>query len=81
MKKKILIVNFNNISCEGNTNKTILDIVLEAGECIKYSCGAGQCKQCAFQLISGEVCFEGNPKTGYLACKSYPLSDLVILQQ
>ncbi|SHN89886.1 hypothetical protein BHECKSOX_2490 [Bathymodiolus heckerae thiotrophic gill symbiont] len=80
-KDSSVTIFFDNIPCQGNKNNTILDTVLEAGVAIKYSCGVGQCKQCSFQLLSGKIHSNEDFQDRYLACQSYPLTDLNITQK
>ncbi|TMP34769.1 2Fe-2S iron-sulfur cluster-binding protein [Pseudoalteromonas rubra] len=79
-RSKKFTIKVNNSQVQGKESKTILDTILRSNEInFKYSCGSGECGQCRYHLVSGEV--ESNPNAGgYLACQSYPRSDIEIIQ-
>ena len=68
-------------------NQNILDVALEAGLDLPFSCKGGVCCTCRAKLISGEVAMERNftleaeeVNQGFvLSCQARPTSDAVVL--
>lgn len=67
--------------------KSILDVALDAGIEVPYSCQTGSCNTCKGKLIKGEMKMlgliserEDLNKEEYLLCCSYPLSDNVYIE-
>ncbi|WP_440054515.1 2Fe-2S iron-sulfur cluster-binding protein [Pseudoalteromonas sp. T1lg65] len=79
-RSKKFNITVNNCVMQGKESKTILDTILRARDVdFKYSCGSGECGQCRYHLVSGEVKTSPNA-AGLLACQSYPKSDIEIIQ-
>ena len=71
----------------GNTSDTLLEIAEEAGLDIASGCRMGSCGACKYQLVSGEVCYEIEPRglseeeksSQYvLACVAKPIGQVVL---
>ncbi|WP_404831017.1 2Fe-2S iron-sulfur cluster-binding protein [Endozoicomonas euniceicola] len=78
-RSRKLTIKYNGNEIQTKESKTILTALLRNNEKIKYSCGSGECKQCRFHLISGNIKSKRNAGP-MLACQSYPDSDIEIIQ-
>ncbi len=81
MKKEYLISFYpDNKSVKINGSKTILDASNSLGIYLTSVCdGAGTCGKCKIVVEEGEVVTEGEESGNeYLACKTFPRSDLKI---
>ncbi|MES9904145.1 MAG: 2Fe-2S iron-sulfur cluster binding domain-containing protein [Sedimenticola sp.] len=73
-------LELNGVKFIAPENRTILESAINNEVDISYSCGAGVCKQCAFHLEEGLVNNTNHDKSELLSCKTYPLSNLKIVQ-
>ena len=78
-KSKSLAIDFNGEIYNVSPQKTILESLLKKGASIKYNCGSGTCGQCTFHLIEGAVNKKGTSSQS-LACSTYPLTDIKLIQ-
>merc|ERR1719181_1329458 len=73
-------------SVECPEDAKILDVALDAGLELPYSCQSGTCSSCASQIVSGELdqseqsfLDDDQMEEGYcLICVSYPKSDMTL---
>lgn len=84
-----IIINFQGIEnqIEVIKGKSILDVALDAGIELPYSCQTGSCNTCKGSLKNGEMKMIGLNKERedlneeeYLLCCSYPLTDNVYIE-
>ena len=79
-------INFNGTDYKYSGKESILEFMEGEGESIVYACRAGVCGSCVCRLKSGEVnsitdaglTEEDMENNSFLACVSFPKSDLVI---
>lgn len=70
-----------NIQVEVKTGMSLLDAARQAGIDINAPCaGQGTCGRCVVRIISGSLQNQGqtNPEKAYLACQSYPASNMEV---
>ena len=86
LEAKQVTINFNGSDYSYSGKESILEFMESEGESIVYACRAGVCGSCVCRLKSGEVSSitdaglteEDIANNSFLACVSFPKSDLVI---
>jgi uncharacterized 2Fe-2S/4Fe-4S cluster protein (DUF4445 family) len=69
----------DNVRANIGSGKSILDAARSAGILLYSVCdGEGSCGRCKIFVREGKVSVEALPDGSYLACKTYPTSDLII---